>query len=651
MEQVPVAHVDFETRSSVELGSCGVDKYSKHESTGVWCMAWAIGDDEPEVWRPGQPFPEKLAAHIAAGGIMFAHNAAFERTMWRECCISRYGFPPVADVQWVCTAAMAAAMSLPRSLGECALVLGLQEQKDKEGAALMMRMARPRSFAPDGTPLWWDVPERRARLEAYCKQDVRTERAIEKKLRGLSDRERKVYLMDARMNERGIPIDRDMAVNCQKIIDLAQVRIDDSIATITDDEVTRITQTGALKTWLASQGVETASVNKATVTKLLEEGDLPNAVRAVLLARQEAGKSSVAKIKSMLDYADEDDDRMRGLFLYHGASTGRWSGRGPQPQNLPRGTVEVTDGLLDKLRTGTLEEVLALESPFAAVSSAIRQIIRAPKGKIFFAGDFSAIEARVLAWCAGEETALEEYRNGVDRYKTMAAKIYGIPLDEVQKFPHRQLGKAAVLGCGFGMGPEKFVEAADTAYGVQIDDGTGQMAVAAYRRENPKTVKWWGMLERAAVSAVKNPGKVFTAGKVKYAVQGSYLWCLLPSGRKLCYPKPHLVKEVSDKGYEREVLCSMGTSSRTRKWGVVRLWRGLLAENVVQAVARDVLVDAMFRLDEKYELLMTIHDEVVVLTDEGDTLDEFTRRLAITPEWAKGLPIDCECWAGERYRK
>lgn len=648
MSTEPVAHVDFETRSTVELRASGVHKYAKDPNTGVWCMAWAIGDMEPQIWRPGNPFPKMLEGHINAGRIIYAHNAQFERTMWRECCVPRYNFPLVADDQWHCTAAMAAALSLPRSLGDCAAVLGLVEQKDKEGAALMIRMARPRKYADDGTPIWWDVPERRARLEEYCAQDVRTERAIEQKLRALSSRERKVYLLDQVINDRGVRIDRTMAVGCAKIIVSAQDKIDETLRALTDDEVTKVTQTGSLKRWMAAQGVETESVNKATVAKLLEEGDLPNAVREVLLARQEAGKSSVAKVKAMLDFADEEDDRMRGLFLYHGASTGRWSGRGPQPQNLPRGDMDVTEEMIEQLKCADPN----IDSPFAVVSSAVRKIICAAPGKRLIAGDFAAIEARVLAWCAGETTALLEYERGEDRYIKMAAVIYKIAEEEVQKFPHRQLGKTAILGCGFGMGGDKFCETANAA-GISIDVLMAHNVVAAYRRANPKTVRWWTQLERAAVNATKNPGKVFTAGRVKYAVSGNFLWCLLPSGRRLAYPKPEIVKEVSDKGYERDVLYTMGPVGPSRKWGRVRMWRGLLAENVVQAVARDVLVEAMFRLEEhRYFVIMSIHDEIVSEVENSfGSLDAFLSLLKKRPDWAYDLPIDAEAWEGTRYRK
>jgi len=550
---------------------------------------------------------------------------------------------------------MAAAMALPRGLGEVAQVLGLATQKDVEGARLMQQMARPRKYE-NGEPVWWDVPEKLARLCQYCETDVEVERLIEHKLRPLGDNERKVYVLDQKINDRGVHLDRELAGICRQLVDEALDRANDTVAAMTDDEVEKITQTGALRAWLNAQGVETDSVSKAAVADLLSRGDLPNAVRMVLEARQEAGKSSVAKIQSMLAYADPVDDRMRGMLLYHGAATGRWSGKGPQPQNMPRGEVKVGEKEIELLKTGSLEAIEASGySPFALVSSALRPMFCAQKGWTLVAGDFSAIEARVLAWCAGEEWLLELFRTGGDPYKAMAAEIYHIPVEEVDK-PKRQLGKGAILGCGFSMGGPKFVAQA-AAYGVEIDEVFATQVVEAYRKKHPKIVQWWNDVSHAALMAVKNPGKVFTAGPVRYASTNAYLWCLLPSGRRLCYPSPRVVKDMTDWGYEREVVVTYGVDSRTRKWGPQKMWRGLWVENIVQAIARDLIAEALIYLDEGgWYPILSVHDEIVCdVSDAGRDGEELARwlekEMSRVPSWAEGLPIAAEAWAGERYQK
>jgi DNA polymerase len=656
MEQV--AHIDFESRSTIDLPKTGVYVYAKHKTTDLWCMSWSIGDGPIRSWRPGMDFPPQLRIHIEAGLPLFAHNAAFERVMWNEIGVKRYGFPQVRMEQWYCTAAMAAAMSLPRGLGEVAEVLGLSEQKDKEGTRLMQQMARPRSVDKvTGAITWWDLPEKIERLSEYCDTDVRVEREITKRLKPLSPEERAYYILDQIINDRGVHFDRDLAEAARDIIANAQDDADASVAAMTDDEVEKITQTGALVKWLNTQGIQTTSVDKASVAIMLDRGDLPNAVRSVLESRQEAGKSSVAKINSMLAYADKDDDRMRGMLLYHGASTGRWSAKGPQPHNFPRGEVKIGAKEIEAILTRDIAIIEAIESPFALVSSALRPMLCAAPGSTLIAGDFSAIEARVLAWCAGEDVMLEMFREGRDPYVAMAARTYGIPESEVQKFPHRQLGKATVLGCGFGMGGPRFVEQAGT-YGVDIDEVFATNVVNLYRELNPRTVQWWNDTKHAATMAVKHPGKVFTSGPVKFAMAGPFLWCLLPSGRRLCYPSPRISVEMSDWGYETEVVITYGVDSRTRKWGPQKMWRGLWVENIVQAIARDLIASGMLRLEKAgYPVILSVHDEVVSEVPEDreefaeQTLREFERIMCIVPPWAEGMPITAEAWIGKRYRK
>lgn len=331
----PACHIDFETRSAVDLRRTGVYVYAVHPTTDVWCMAWAFGDEEPALWTPGQPCPPRLAAHIAAGGTLKAWNAQFERIVWKCILTARYGFPEPKLEQYVCTMAQAYAMALPGQLGDAAAALSVENQKDMAGHRLMMQMARPRRTNPDGSLVWWDDDERVRSLLAYCKQDVRTERSIGARLMPLSAEEQELYWLDQRINDRGVKIDERLCVAAKRIVAAATEKLDAELARITDREVTSVSNHQSLAIWIRKRGVPTEGVAKDAIEELLVRDDLPDDVRAALELRQQGAKTSTAKIDAMLTRRNSDG-RMRGNLQYHGAGTGRWAARGAQLQNLPR---------------------------------------------------------------------------------------------------------------------------------------------------------------------------------------------------------------------------------------------------------------------------------------------------------------------------
>jgi DNA polymerase len=321
-------HVDVETRSTVDLRKTGVYVYAADPSTDVWCMAYAFGDGPVELWKLGEPCPPEIADHVASGGELAAWNAAFERTIWRYVLSDEYGWPEPALEQWRCVMVEAYALSLPGSLGQAAAALGLPIQKDMEGHALMMRLARPRRYAEDGTPVWWEDTGRLERLYAYCKQDVETERAAGKRLLRLSPPERDLWLLDQRINDRGVWVDGASCVAAQRVVKDALSDADRRVRALTHGAVGRCSETAKLTAWLASKGVSVASLAKGDMADLLAR-PLPDDARAVLELRALASKTSTAKITSMLERRSADG-RMRGNLQFHGAGTGRWAGRGAQ---------------------------------------------------------------------------------------------------------------------------------------------------------------------------------------------------------------------------------------------------------------------------------------------------------------------------------
>lgn len=641
--------VDFETRSTLDLRKTGVYPYAEHPDTDVWCMAYAFDDGPVELWVPGDEVPWDLEAHLMVGGVMRAWNAQFERVVWRDLMVPRYGFPEVPDEKWYCTQAEAIAMAFPRSLGWAADVLNVPEKKDDDGRSLMLQMAKPRRIEDDGTVVWWDDDDRIARLSEYCLQDVVVERAIATRIRRLGPSERNVYLVDQRINDRGVRLDMDLVGAAQRVVDRWTDEANDRLSELTDGVVTKVTQVTRLHGWVNDQGVETDNLQKHTLRDLLD-GDLPEAVREALELRRDIGKTSAAKLASMVN-CECSDGYARGLLQYHGASTGRWSGQLIQPQNFPRGEVKDVERFIDPILRG---EPVDHEKPVVVVSSLLRAMFTASPGHRLMAGDFSQIEARVLGWLADEPY-------GAHEYEKMGALIFGCdPQELIDKHAageydeRRQVGKNTILGCGYQMGAVRYKEQAWEQTGLDLSDAVCEKAVDTYRSTKPGIPRFWRAAEMAAMAAVQEPGTVHYVGTsaVRYVVRGQFLWCILPSGRPLAYALPRITVSQTKWG-PRSKLTYMGINTYTRRWERLGTYGGHLTENIVQAVARDLMAGAMVKLEDAgYRPILTVHDEVVCDTpDTFGSMEEFVRIMTEVPDWAEGCPVKADCWEGERYRK
>lgn len=332
-----VLFIDFETRGVLDLREVGLHNYARHPQTDVWCMAHAQEENDPSVWLPAQKLSSYFVQYIERGGLVIAHNAPFELEIWNEIMVPRYGWPVLKPEQVICTMAAAYAMALPGALEDVALALGLNVLKDTEGRSLMLRMARPRSIER-GKPIWWDDPDKLARLYAYCQQDVRVEREVYKRLMPLSDKERKLWQIDYAINQRGVKVDMPAVKAGIKMAEFLKADYDRQITEATNGEVQTCNALIPLKQWLKAHGCAADSLTKQDVVDLLANPATDAEARTVLTLRQDAGKASTAKLASMLAVAGEDD-RLRNLFQYHGAATGRWAGRKVQPHNLRRDTL------------------------------------------------------------------------------------------------------------------------------------------------------------------------------------------------------------------------------------------------------------------------------------------------------------------------
>jgi DNA polymerase len=634
-----VVSVDFETRSAVDLRKTGVYKYASDPSTDIWCMAYkAPWSDNVQVWLPGDEMDVSLEDWIVEGGLLSAWNANFERTIWNEIMVGRYQWPRTSIKQWRCTMAQASAMGLPRALGQAASVLGVEEQKDKAGAALMLRMARPRKVNADGSYTWWNTKDKIDTLVAYCIQDVKTELSVAATLNDMPDSERRLYQLDQRINDRGVKVDLDLIERVSKLANSASENIDAEIKRLTNGQVKAATNAMDLTAWLRSYGLQVKSVDKQTVTRMLGMEKLHPIIKQVLRLRQDGAKSSTAKYDAMVNAANADN-RMRGLLMYHGAATGRWSGRLVQPQNFPRPQKknDELETIIAKLKAD--EEVSEYGAGTVLASDLLRSMLIAEDGHRLMFADYSAIEARVLAWIAGQTDLVETFRKGGDVYKEMASAIYNVNVESVTD-GQRQVGKMAILGCGYGMGGKRFAEQCATM-GINVDEDEAKRIVSVYREKNDRIAQYWRNSENEFVEMVKGAGRVGTVPLP------------LPSGRSLSYHNPRIIQRETPWGAMRDTAQVDTLNSVTRQWVSQIIWGGLLTENVVQATARDLMATAMMALEVKgYHVILSVHDEIISeVRDDFGSLEEMIEIMTRVPAWADGCPINAEGKEGKRYRK
>ena len=642
-------HLDFEAGSEEDLKLTGSWEWSKHPSTQVICLAFCVDGGPIVTWTPNYRDHEKvLIFAVKKSAELHAWNAPFEYGMWNNIMVPMFGWPEVPIEQFHCTMATAANAGLPMSLEQAALAANAPFKKDEDGRKVMLRMARPRSLNP--TVWWHDTDAKKLEtLIAYNKADVEAERALSAMIPRMSLEERQIWLTDQRMNLHGFYVDKPLMDNLTTLTDEAMAFFSQEIRNLTNNEVKSVNTTGTLVRWLKERGIATDTVAKAALTELLAQAGHDPDVKRVLEIRQEAAKSSTAKLVSMKNWSTSDG-RIRHMVQYYGAGrTGRWAGRGPQVQNFPRGNVKKINLAIKAVEMGMkgsdLREMFG--RPLDVVSSSLRGVLRAAPGNKLAVCDFSQIEARVVCWLAGQQDILDVFASGQDVYVYTAKKINS---------DNRQLGKVAVLGLGFGMGATKFVDAAAT-YGITLDPDEASSIVGQWREANSKIQKFWYDCDRAARAAIQmGPRAGMTVGpqKVKFQMGTDLLeGCLLvslPSGRDLVYRNARL---EADDGHLN--ITYDGVNQYTRKWQAIRSYGGKLVENITQAVARDLMASAMVNIERAgLWLVSTIHDELIVEcpAEKADAAFSLMKSIMCdAPDWAEGLPLGGEGFISERYGK
>ena len=662
--------IDFESRSTADLKK--VTPWAYAATADVLMLGYNLPGSATKVWTPRDPPPQDLFDAIASGMPVEAHNTAFETALWREVCVKRLGWPNIPDEQWRCSAARAASVAHPRGLDALAKSLKLSEGKDPEGKRLIMRYCKPLKATKNRPAGYADLfaPENAADLAAfvsYCARDVEVEMEVASKLPPLSAYEQRVFLADLRMNLRGVAIDTESLSEVLSHAVEFHATLDRQFRALTGG--IGAGQNAEFLSYMASLGCPLENNQKDHIAETLEAQEEidPDSHVVKVLRLRDALSDNAFKKYATLQAITAADGRMRQTLQYGGAArTRRWSGKVFQPQNLARPVFQgegpaydiAVEQCLALFRAGDFDmvEMLFNIQPLEAASSLIRSMLIAGPGKELIGSDLNAIEPRVLSWLAGQTDALAEFEAG-DPYKPMAAAIFGIPTPDVTK-KQRSVGKIAVLGCGYAAGAGTIMDQCHKA-GVEADEDFAKKIVVAYRKKNWKVVRMWRDLEDACKRVVETRQTEVVGKLVVRSVKGIHVAITLPGGGSLFYPHmsigphPFRVGEESLRYMGAGKTAPKAASGQTMDWQWVTTHGGVLVENVTQAVARDVMADALLRAEDAgMEPVLTVHDELVIEAAIGAfTPAQLDAVMATRPQWAPDLPLKAEGWKSKRYRK
>lgn len=642
-----ILSLDLETYSNINLVKCGVYAYVGSPDFEILLMAYSFDEGEVKIidLASGEVMPEEIKEAILSDDVIkTAFNANFERI-----CLSRYFNMYLKADSWCCSAVQASMLALPHSLEGVSEVLGLNNKKMREGKELIRYFCCPCKPAKVNENRTRNLPmhdlEKWKIFKSYCIRDVEAESEIRNKLKSyqISEKEMQLYRLDQSINDRGILVDMDLvkrAIACNKnFISAATERAYELTGLVNPNSISQ------LKEWLGNRGINIKSLSKKAVSNLVDTCD--GEIEEVLKLRLLMSKTSVKKYEA-IERSVCSDGRVHGLFQFYGANrTGRWAGRLVQVQNLPQNHIKDLELARNIVKNGSLEELeMFYESTPKVLSELIRTAFIPKAGCKFIAADFSAIEARVLAYLAGEKWRLDVFKTHGKIYEASASAMFNVPIEEIKKGSElRQKGKIAELALGYGGGIGALTAMGALEMGLKEEEL--QPLVMAWRNANQNITKFWWNIDKAAVTAVKERTTT-KVGKIQFTYYSGILFITLPSGRKLSYIKPRLQINKFDK----EGLTYEGIGEN-KKWTRIETYGPKLVENIVQAASRDLLAEAMLRIDKAgYEIVMHIHDEVVI---EGpinrDSLDEVCEIMSIAPKWAEGLFLKADGYECSYYKK
>lgn len=677
-QNAPRGKFDFETASKIDLAEVGPWRYAQDPSTFILCLSYRLpGWAEPKLWLPKDPFPQEIIDFVSAGGVVCAHNVAFEKAIWYWILHKRMGV--VMPTRWRCSLAVAAYRSLPMGLGELGRVLGVEQIKDDTGKDLLRKLSQPQRVTkkrPQGgfiTPE--EAPDLHAKLHAYCMQDVRSEDAVDARIGDLPPPEYRTWVLDQIINQRGVRLDMKAVRGALDIVAQMEKDLTTDLQIITGGAVNEATEVAKIKDWCDAQGWYMEDMTATRVGKTIKNPDCPEHVRKVLRIRQQLGMASTKKLYKMLECVCSDG-RVHDMLQYHGAGTGRWAGRTVQPQNFPRGDEDLfklfsMEQLIGIIRHGSRSGLQLFWDETKALKSCLRGMFIPEDDATFYNADFSAIEARMTSWIAGEQWKLdafeaidrgEGYKGSADIYCAAATPIFGYTVLDKKTHPaERQVGKVCELAFGYqgSVGAWRGFDEREPNEPGFVPDAKVKEYCEAWRDGHPRTKDLWYGLDDAAVEAVGTKGIRASYRTIDFEcltdAAGEWMTMILPNGRRLWYYKPFVSKEMMPWGKEKWVVNFWGKDSkRGGAWTVCRGYGGLWTENAVQAASRDCMVEAMFRVeDQGYPIVLTVHDEVMAERKDGTggSIKEFNELMSIVPTWCPGLPMAVDGWAEKRYRK
>lgn len=643
--------IDFETYSEEDIDN-GAVKYSRHPSTDIICMGYKVDEQPTRLWLPGQEPPKEFSD---PDQVFWAHNAAFDYCIYNVVGVTKYDFPILALEKTRDSMALANRYTLPHTLEECGEVLGLQVQKQKIGKSLIKKICVPNKYGERPRVQIDFSYDELDQFYAYCRDDVTSTYELIQTLpsQELTPQEQEYWRIVQLMNFRGLPVHKEI---CEKILSYIEGYAKDMqyrLVEISNGEVTKATQAARIVKWANSRGVKLPNLQAETVEQFLDEEELPDDVKEMLELRQAIGRSSTAKYRKMIDM--EIDGRVHGSMQYYGAQkTGRIAGRGIQLHNLPRASVKDPEKYISMF-----DNYEPVEDPIQVAKALIRSMICAEFGIQLIVSDYSSIENCILMWYADEKEALESIFRRDDQYKRMAMDIYNKSYEDILNDSFERLvGKIAVLGCGFGMGPDRFQDDSRTKWKVKFELHEADFIIKTWRKKHALTVKMWYKWKDCVVAAIRNPGKVYTSNKCTFRVakdKAGHNWLVikLPTGRQLFYMEPFL-----DYDKYGQVPKHWGINPYSKKWSRLALIPGRITENIVQATARDIMMQGLYNVEHympEVDLLGSIHDEALGEINEEeiteDTLPRFNELLCRMPAWADGLPLFAKGWIGKRYKK
>ena len=639
--------IDLESFSDIDLIKCGVYAYADSPAFEILLFAWSFEGGETQIidLAQGEKLPAEVEDAIFDVSVTkTAYNANFERT-----CLSKHFGRYIPPESWHCSAVQAAMLALPRSLEDVGRVLGLDEQKMKEGKELIRYFCVPckptKANGGRTRNLPCHAPEKWELFKTYCKRDVDVEKSIRRKLHNfpIPESEMELYRLDQRINDRGVLVDMELvrsAVSCE--------RLHKEVVTKRAYELTGLENPNSvaqLKGWLGDMGMEAESLSKKAVAEMIAETD--GEVEELLRLRLLMAKTSVKKYEAM-ERSVCSDGRVHGMLMFCGANrTARWSGKIVQIQNLPKNYLPDLELARDLVKQGRFEDIeLLYDSTPNVLSELIRTAFIPKPGCRFVVADFSAIEARVLAWLSGEQWRLDVFTSHGKIYEASASSMFHVPMEEITKTsPLRQKGKLAELGLGFGGAAGALISMGALDMGLTEEELPP--LVAAWRKANPHITQFWWDVDAAAIKAVREKQKT-KVGKIIFEYKSGILFITLPSGRKLSYVKPRMAVNK----FGRDGLTYEGISEN-KKWSRIETYGPKLVENIVQGTARDLLAEAMLRVEEKgYPIVMHCHDEIIAEMPEGTgSVDEMCEVMAVQPEWAEGLPLRADGYQCSFYQK